>query len=41
MKKLFIIAAVLMLLGSVLSSCNNEVCPAYTQADVELDADIS
>lgn len=35
MKKLFIFAAALMLLGTVLSSCNNEVCPAYTDAETE------
>lgn len=39
MKKLFIIAAVCMLLGSVLFSCNNEVCPAYTQVDTEQPAE--
>jgi len=35
MKKLVIIVAVALLLGSVLISCNNEACPAYSQADTE------
>ncbi len=38
MKKLFIIAAVCFLLGLGFASCNNEVCPAYGQADVEQPA---
>jgi hypothetical protein len=41
MKKIVIIAAVCLLLGSVLSSCNNEVCPAYTQAETEQSAEIA
>ncbi len=39
MKKLFMIAAVCLLLGSVSISCNREVCPAYTQVDTEQPAE--
>ncbi len=39
MKKGFLILAVCMLLGIALASCNNEVCPAYSQADIELPAE--
>ena len=39
MKKLFIIAAVCMLLGTIFISCNNDVCPAYTQSDTEQPAE--
>ena len=40
MKKLFIIAAVCFILGLTFTSCNNEVCPAYGQADVEQPAEL-
>ena len=35
MKKLAIIFAACMVLGVILSSCNKEVCPAYSNADIE------
>jgi hypothetical protein len=40
MKKLFIIAAVCFIMGLTFTSCNNEVCPAYGQADVEQPAEL-
>jgi hypothetical protein len=33
MKKLAIVCAACMVLGIILSSCNREVCPAYSNAD--------
>lgn len=39
MRKLFIVLAACMLLGLAFSSCNNEVCPAYSQADTEQPAE--
>lgn len=35
MKKLLILFAFCMILGTALSSCHRELCPAYTQADTE------
>lgn len=45
MKKLLLILAVVVLLGSLLSGCglSREICPAYTQTDIEIpspDTDI-
>ena len=35
MKKAVIIIAVVFAVGIVMSSCNKQVCPAYSQADTE------
>ena len=35
MKRAAIIIVVVFALGLVLSSCNKEVCPAYSKADTE------
>jgi hypothetical protein len=35
MKKALIILAVVFAAGIILSSCNKQVCPAYSQADTE------
>jgi len=35
MKKAVIIIAVVFAMGIVLSSCNKQACPAYSQADTE------
>jgi len=35
MKKLAIIFAACMVLGVILSSCNKEVCPAYSNIDTQ------
>ncbi len=40
MKRILIVAAFCLVLGSIFSSCNNEVCPAYTQAEIEQPAEI-
>jgi len=35
MKRLLILFAFCMILGTALSSCHRELCPAYSQADTE------
>jgi len=35
MKKALIILAVVFAAGIILSSCNKQACPAYSQADTE------
>jgi len=35
MKKAAIIIVVVFAAGLIMSSCNREVCPAYSQADTE------
>ena len=35
MKKIVVILAICLLAGTILSSCNKEACPAYSQADTE------
>ncbi len=35
MKKLVVILALCLFIGTIISSCNREVCPAYSQAEVE------
>jgi len=35
MKRAAIVIVVLFAAGLILSSCNKEVCPAYSQADTE------
>lgn len=35
MKKVIVVATVCLFLAGLFSSCNNEACPAYGQADTE------
>lgn len=35
MKKIVVIIAICLFAGTILSSCNREICPAYSKADVE------
>ena len=35
MKKIVIVIAICLLAGTILSSCNRELCPAYSKADTE------
>jgi len=35
MKRIVVLIAICLLAGTILSSCNKEVCPAYSKADVE------
>jgi hypothetical protein len=35
MKKAVIILAVVFAVGIIMSSCNKQACPAYSQADTE------
>lgn len=35
MKKIAVILAVIFVVALIASSCNNQVCPAYTKADTE------
>jgi len=37
MKKFAVIIAVAFILALALSSCNNEVCPAYSNADTDTE----
>jgi len=37
MKRFAVLMAVAFVLALVLSSCNNEVCPAYANADTETE----
>ncbi|MGM0666779.1 MAG: hypothetical protein ACQETA_05615 [Bacteroidota bacterium] len=37
MKRFAILMAFAFILALALSSCNNEVCPAYTKADTEAE----
>jgi len=40
MKKIVVIIAMCLFIGTIISSCNREVCPAYSQADVEQPEEI-
>jgi len=37
MKKIAVLIAVAFVLALALSSCNNEVCPAYSKADIDTE----
>jgi len=37
MKRIAVVFAVAFVLALALNSCNNEVCPAYSQADADIE----
>lgn len=41
MKKIIILVAICLFAGTVLSSCNKEICPAYSQIDTEQAEEIA